>query len=59
MIKTTYKIELEIDDDIFHIEVSEPNLKAKKELEIKAKEHKPLLQDIENLAKKRVLLMRV
>lgn len=52
MIKTTYKIELEIDDDIFHIEVCEPNLKAKKELEIKAKEHKPLLQDIENLAKK-------
>lgn len=30
MIRTKYNIELNIDDEVFHIEVREPNLKEKK-----------------------------
>ena len=52
MIKTIYKIELQIDDESFNLVVREPNFKEKKQLEIKASEHKPLLEKIENLAKK-------
>lgn len=50
MIKTKYKIEINIDDDIFHVEIKEPDLKEKKELELKNETSKELLGKIEELA---------
>ncbi|MCI6641971.1 hypothetical protein [Campylobacter sp.] len=58
MIRTKYNIELNIDDEVFHIEVREPNLKEKKELELSVKESKELLNSLSENENKRANLNR-
>lgn len=52
MIKTEYKIVLEIDDEVFNLVVKEPNLKERKELEAKAENQKVKFAELEAKAKR-------
>lgn len=52
MIKTEYKIVLEIDDEVFNLVVKEPNLKERKELEAKAENQKAKFAELEVKAKR-------
>lgn len=51
MIKTEYKIVLEIDDEVFNLVVKEPNLKERKELEAKAENQNAKFAELEAKAK--------
>ncbi|MDA3046712.1 hypothetical protein OFO10_06025 [Campylobacter sp. VBCF_06 NA8] len=51
MIKTEYKISLEIDSDMFSLVVKEPNLTERKDLELKAENQKAKIRELENKAK--------
>lgn len=56
MIKTEYKIVLEIDDEVFNLVVKEPNLKERKELEAKAENQKAKFAELEAKAKRESVL---
>lgn len=51
MIKTEYKISLEIDSDVFSLIVKEPNLTERKDLELKAENQKAKMSELEAKAK--------